>query len=172
MTDQQPRVIVVSGVSGVGKTTIAELLADRLGVPYLEGDEIHPPANIEKMAAGHPLDDVDRRPWLLAIANWIGAQEAIGRGGVVSCSALKRSYRDLLRAGHPSVWFLQLDGSPQLLAERISARTGHFMPPELLASQLATLEPIGPDEPGMSADVISTPAAIVAGVIGTVGSDA
>jgi gluconokinase len=172
MTSHQPRVIVVSGVSGSGKTTVGKLLAGRFGVAYLEGDDRHPAANVAKMSAGQPLDDGDRRPWLLDLAGWIGQQEASGRGGVVSCSALKRSYRDLLCSGHPSVWFLQLVGSPQALAQRMSTRKGHFMPPELLASQLATLEPLEVDEPGMSIDAASVPAAIVAAVIGAVGSDA
>lgn len=172
MTNQVAPVVVVSGVSGSGKTTVGTLLAGRLGVAYLEGDDRHPPANVAKMSAGQPLDDDDRRPWLLDLAGWIGEREAAGHGGVVSCSALKRSYRNLLRSGHPSVWFLQLVGSPHALAQRMSTRKGHFMPPELLASQLATLEPLEPDEPGMTVDAASAPAAIVAAVIGAVGSDA
>jgi gluconokinase len=150
-------VIVVMGVSGSGKTTLGRDLAGRLGVDYAEADEFHPPANIEKMSAGHPLTDEDRWPWLDAIAQWIGAHSSTG--GVVTCSALKRTYRDVLRAGGP-VLFIHLDGTHDLIAARLAARKGHFMPPALLDSQLADLEPLDPDEPGVVLDIDQTPEAL------------
>lgn len=143
---QQSPVIAVMGVSGSGKSTVGGLLAERLGVPYAEADDFHPPDNIAKMAAGHPLDDADRAPWLDAIAAWIEARE--GKGGVVTCSALRRGYRDRLRAGAPDLFFLHLDGPPELIASRLAGRTQHFMPPDLLRSQLEALEPLDPDEAG------------------------
>jgi gluconokinase len=146
------RVVVLMGVAGTGKTTIGPLLAAGLGVPYAEGDDFHPPANIAKMTAGTPLDDEDRWPWLRALAEWIGRHEQEGRSAVVTCSALKRSYRDLLRDGHPSVWFAHVRAAPELIRDRVEHRTGHYMPPSLLDSQLATLERLGEDEPG---DVIA-----------------
>jgi gluconokinase len=139
-------VIVVMGVSGSGKTTVGGLLAQRLGVPYAEADDFHPAANIAKMSAGHPLNDADRAPWLDAIAAWIA--ERGDRSGVVSCSALRRRYRDRLRADAPGLFFLHLDGPPELIASRLAARTRHFMPPGLLASQLEELEPLDADEAG------------------------
>jgi gluconokinase len=151
-------IVVVMGVSGSGKTTVGQLLASRLGVPYAEADEFHPESNVAKMAAGTPLTDEDRWPWLRAIAAWIA--ERGSQGGVVTCSALKRRYRDLLRDGGP-VWFLHLDGDRALIASRIAARTGHFMPPALLDSQIADLEPLGADEPGLVVDVGGTPDEIV-----------
>jgi gluconokinase len=140
-------VIVVMGVSGCGKSTVGALLAERLGVPYAEADDFHPRANVAKMAAGHPLDDADRAPWLDAIAGWI--TEHGGRGGVVSCSALKRRYRERLRTAAAQVFFLHLDGTPELIAGRLAARRRHFMPPALLRSQFDALEPLAADEPGV-----------------------
>lgn len=145
--------VVVIGVSGAGKSTIARGCAQQLGWPMAEGDDFHPPANVAKMRRGIPLDDQDRWGWLQSIAAWIGGQEAIGGSAVVSCSALKRAYRDVLRDGHPSVRFLQLDVPAALLAERVADRSGHFMPASLLQSQLATLEPLGDDEPGARVEV-------------------
>jgi gluconokinase len=142
--------VVVMGVSGSGKSTVGGALAARLGVAFLEGDDLHPAANIAKMRAGIPLDDADRLPWLHAVAAWIGERERAGEDAVVSCSALHRSYRDLLREGHPSVRFLQLTLDPARLADRVAERTGHFMPPSLLGSQLATMEPLAADEPGLT----------------------
>ncbi len=142
--------VVVMGVSGTGKTTVAEQLVKQLGWPFAEGDTFHPAANVEKMSHGVPLDDDDRRPWLQALADWIGARESAGENAVVTCSALKRSYRDLLRTGHASVWFAHVDTSPDVLRERVTRRAGHYMPPSLLDSQLAILERLGPDEPGLT----------------------
>jgi gluconokinase len=139
-------VVVVMGVSGSGKSTVGGLLAERLNVPYAEADDFHPSANIAKMSAGHPLDDADRAPWLDAIAEWIADRH--GQGGVVSCSALKRRYRDRLRAAAPDLFFLHLQGAPELISARLQARMEHFMPPELLRSQLDALEPLDQDENG------------------------
>jgi len=141
-------IVVVMGVSGSGKTTVAAMLAGTLGANFLEGDDLHPRANVEKMRSGTPLDDADRLPWLRRIADWIGERERAGRSGVVSCSALRRRYRDLLRDGHSSVRFALLLADPDVLDARLRARSGHFMPASLLGSQLATLDPLEADEPG------------------------
>lgn len=152
--------MIVVGVSGVGKTSVARELVARTGWAFQEGDDLHPEANRTKMAAGCPLDDDDRWPWLRRIAGWIGAQEAAGRGAVVTCSALKRTYRDLLRDGHPSVRFVNLQAPPELIERRLAGRRGHYLPPSLLASQLETLEPLGPDEPGVVVDTQGDPSAV------------
>lgn len=159
-----PHVVVVMGVAGTGKTTIGPLLAARLGVPYAEGDDFHPPANIAKMSAGTPLDDEDRWPWLDAIGTW--AHERAGLGGVVSCSALKRSYRDRLRAAAPGLVFVHLTGSRELIEDRMGHRQGHFMPTALLDSQFATLEPLTADEAGVAVDVSGGPEEIAARAAG------
>lgn len=156
-----PYCIVVMGVSGAGKTTVARLLAERLGVPKAEADDFHPPANIAKMSAGIPLGDADRVPWLEAIGRWLHERDAARSGGVVTCSALKRGYRDILREASPGIFFLHLDGRPDLIADRIGHRAGHFMPPSLLGSQYAALEPLGPDENGAVVDVGPSPEDIV-----------
>ncbi|WP_055488235.1 gluconokinase [Streptomyces sp. WMMB 322] len=143
------------GVSGSGKSTVGELLAERLAVPYAEADSFHPPENIRKMSAGTPLDDEDRRPWLDAIAAWLS--EHAERGGVVSCSALRRRYRERLRASGAPMFFLHLDGPEELIAERLEGRKGHFMPRSLLRSQFATLEPLEPDERGAAVAVGGNP---------------
>lgn len=150
-----PHVVVVMGVAGTGKTTIGPLLAARLGVPYAEGDDFHPQANIAKMSAGHPLTDEDRWPWLDAIGNW--AHGRAGLGGVVSSSALKRSYRDRLRAAAPGVVFVHLTGDRALIEDRMAHRHGHFMPTALLDSQFATLQPLEADEAGVAVDVTGSP---------------
>ncbi|MFF0082991.1 gluconokinase [Streptomyces canus] len=150
-----PKVVVVMGVAGTGKTTIGPLLAARLGVPYAEGDDFHPPANIAKMSAGTPLTDEDRRPWLDAIGSWAHGRAELG--GVVSCSALKRSYRDRLRAEAPGVVFVHLAGDRSLIEDRMSHRQGHFMPTALLDSQFATLQPLQEDEAGVVVDVSGSP---------------
>jgi gluconokinase len=142
-------VVVVMGVSGSGKTTVGTALADALGVEYAEADKFHSPENIAKMSAGTPLTDEDRWPWLRSIAEWIREHEETG--GVVTSSALKREYRDLLRTGGDT-WFLHLNGSHELIAGRLASREGHFMPASLLDSQLATLEPLDSDEPGLVVD--------------------
>jgi len=153
--------IVVMGVSGSGKSTVAATLVDRLGWEFAEGDDFHPPENVEKMRAGHPLDDDDRWPWLRSLAAWIGEHERAGRSVVVTCSALKRTYRDLLREGHPSVWFAHVTASPELIRDRMEHRTGHYMPASLLDSQLATLEPLADDEPGARVSGAGSPPSVV-----------
>lgn len=158
--------IVVMGVSGSGKSTIAAGLALRLGWEFGEGDALHPPANIAKMAAGTPLTDEDRRPWLERLAGWIADRDAAGRSSVLACSALRRSYRDVLRAGAPTVRFLHLTGPDEVLAERMGDRDGHFMPGSLLRSQLDTLEAIEPDEDGLVLDVRADPDTLVEGALG------
>ena len=158
--NQRPS-IVVMGVAGVGKTTVAAALAERLGLPYAEADDFHPQGNVDKMAAGIPLDDADREPWLRALGGWLGARRAEGAGGVVTCSALKRSYRDLLRADCPDVVFVHLTGSDTLVEERLAQRTGHFMKAGMLRSQLAILEPLGADENGVVLDVGAAPETLV-----------
>ncbi|MEU3498223.1 gluconokinase [Kitasatospora cineracea] len=159
--NQQPPVVVVMGVSGVGKTTVARLLADRLDLPYAEADDFHPAANIAKMSAGTPLDDRDRQPWLRALGGWLGERAEAGSGGVVTCSALKRDYRDVLRAACPDAFFLHLSGSHDLIGDRLAHRTGHFMPPSLLDSQYAVLEPLQADERGTVLDVDAAPDTLV-----------
>ncbi len=134
------------GVSGVGKSTIAEALNERLHWPFKEGDELHPPSNVQKMHAGIPLDDIDREPWLRAVATWIRARRDAGEPGIITCSALKRTYRDKLIDGDDQVRLLYLKADRAVLLERVEHREGHFMPPSLLDSQLATLEEPTPDE--------------------------
>ncbi|GAA2438296.1 gluconokinase [Streptomyces macrosporus] len=151
---------MVMGVSGSGKTTVGTALAERLGVPYAEADDFHPPENVAKMASGVPLTDEDRRPWLDAIAGWL--EDRGEGGGVVTCSALRRRYRDRLRRAAPELFFVHLDGSPELIAGRMAARKGHFMPPALLRSQIETLEPLEPDERGAVVPIDGTPEETVA----------
>lgn len=139
-------VIVVMGVAGSGKTSVGRILSERLGCPFIEGDEHHLPANVAKMSRGMPLGDADRWPWLDAVARAIEEKRAAGGDCVVACSALKRSYRERLREGADDLLFVHLDASREELADRLERRTGHFMPADLLESQLATLEPPGPDE--------------------------
>lgn len=143
--------IVVMGVSGSGKSTVGAALAQRLRVPYADADDFHPPANIAKMTSGQPLDDDDRRPWLDAIGEWLA--ERGDRGGVMSCSALKRRYRDQLRRHCPAIEFVHLSGTPEVIGRRQASRPGHFMPASLLQSQFATLEPLASDEDGVTIDV-------------------
>jgi gluconokinase len=148
-TVRPPR-IVVMGVAGSGKTTVGSALAARLGLPFADADAFHPPANVAKMAAGRPLDDTDRLPWLHALGDWLAAHPG---GGVVSCSALKVGYRDLLRAHAPDLTFLHLAGDADVVTARVAARTDHFMPASLVSSQLEILEPLRADEAGMVADL-------------------
>jgi gluconokinase len=138
------------GVSGSGKSTVGAALAQRLRVPFADGDDFHPPANVAKMAAGQALDDDDRYPWLEAIGRWLADHHD---GGVMSCSALKRKYRDQLRRHCAGVEFLHLSGTPEVVGKRQASRPGHFMPASLLQSQFATLEPLDPDEHGIAIDV-------------------
>lgn len=158
-----PPVLVIMGVSGVGKSTVAALLSERLGWDFAEGDAMHPTANVEKMAAGHPLDDDDRWPWLEIVATWIRDHTEAGRPGIITCSALKRAYRDVLRGSDAAgpggdVVFVHLAGPTDLIGERLESRTDHFMPPALLRSQVATLEPLGSDEHHIVVDVGDSPA--------------
>lgn len=140
--------IVVMGVAGSGKSTVMHALGDRLGWACAEGDEFHPASNVEKMASGIALTDDDRRPWLEALAAWIGDREEAGANAIVTCSALRRVYRDVLRDGRSSVWFAHLVVPREVLVDRMGRRRGHFMPPSLLDSQLDTLEPLDTAEPG------------------------
>jgi len=146
-----PPLITVMGVSGSGKTTVGAALAQRLRVPFADGDDFHPPANVARMAAGIPLTDADRAPWLQTLAGWLREHDAVG--GVISCSALRRDYRDVLRAGIGRTVFVHLDGSPEVVARRVEGRPGHFMPASLVRSQFATLEPLTPDERGLALDL-------------------
>jgi gluconokinase len=153
--------VIVMGVSGVGKTTVAKGISTVTGWTFAEGDAFHSEANVEKMRAGHPLDDDDRWPWLRRLADWIGEHEQAGSSVVVTCSALKRSYRDLLCEGHPSVWFAHVTADAALLRERLQQRSGHYMPASLLDSQLATLEPLQDDEPGAAISGAGAPEVVV-----------
>lgn len=151
-------VLVVMGVSGCGKTTVAALLAGRLGWPFAEGDDLHPAANVAKMHAGHPLDDADRWPWLAKIAEWVDERLDTGSGGVITCSALKRKYRDVMR--RDGVVFVYLHGTHEEIARRLAARHGHFMPASLLDSQFADLEEPGSDENAIRVDIGGDAAAL------------
>jgi carbohydrate kinase (thermoresistant glucokinase family) len=154
------------GVSGSGKSTVAGALADRLGWSLAEGDDFQSPENVAKMHAGTPLTDADRLPWLKTIAGWIETRLKAGQSGIVTCSALKRTYRELLTAGHPEVQFVYLKGSPAVMAEHLAGRHGHFMPASLLASQFDTLEEPGRDEPVLTVEVDQPVEAIVAEIVG------
>jgi len=149
--------LVVMGVSGSGKSTVAALIAARTGCAFADGDDFHPATSIARMAAGHPLDDVVRAPWLAAIAAWLAERAARDECAVVSCSALRRAYRDVLRGAGRDVRMVHLAGPRELVAQRLAARRGHFMPPDLLASQYATLEPLSADEPGITLDLTLPP---------------
>ena len=154
---QRLTTVVLMGVAGSGKSSVMGALVARLGWPALEGDSLHPEGNVAKMAAGIPLTDADRAPWLEAISGWIDDRERERRSSLVTCSALRRRYRDVLRRGRPSVWFVHLDAPRDVLASRILAREGHFMPASMLESQLATLEPLAPDEPGTTLATVGRP---------------
>ena len=159
-TNPARRLAVVMGVCGSGKTVCGEALAGALGVPFADADTFHPEANVQKMAAGHPLTDEDRAPWLAAIGAWL--HDHGESGAVVTCSALRRSYRDQLRAKAPGVPFLHLAGPAEVVTARVAARDDHFMPASLVASQHATLEPLGADEAGRTIDVEKSVDEIVA----------
>lgn len=169
MSDQIPAALVVIGPSGVGKSTTAEALAAALGWPFAEADQFHPAANIDKMTAGVPLNDADRAPWLAAIRDWIAAQAAAGTSTVLTCSALKHRYRDVLRDSGARVRFVALTADPALVAARLGHRSGHFMPATLLQSQFDDLEPLGPDEDGVTVAVDEPTPAIVARVLARLG---
>jgi len=158
-------VLLLMGVSGCGKTTIGAALAERLGWAFLEGDALHPPANVAKMAAGTPLEDADRWPWLRAIAARIDAWRSAGTSGVVACSALKRAYRDVLIGDRGDVRLVYLRGDKDVIAARLAARKGHFMPPGLLDSQFRTLEEPGADEHPMTVAVGDPPDVIIANIL-------
>jgi gluconokinase len=163
---RRPCALIVMGVSGSGKSTIAEALADRLGWTYEDADRFHPASNVAKMSAGQPLTDEDRWPWLRAIADEIDRVAAAGGRVVIACSALKRTYRDILVHGRDDVRIVHLDGSQDLIASRMAARKNHFMPPGLLDSQFATLEVPGPDENPVIVSIDAPVEAIVDDVIG------
>jgi len=154
-------IIILMGVSGSGKSTIGALLAERLGFAFEDGDRFHPAANVEKMHRGIPLGDADRLPWLAAIAAWIDAARAAGTQAVVACSALKRSYRQILIGDRPEVRLVYLKGDEALIAERMARRHGHFMPPGLLTSQFAALEEPGAEERPITVEVDGSPEEIV-----------
>lgn len=169
VTPTATRHVVVMGVSGCGKTTVATRIAARTGFVFAEADDFHPAANVAKMSAGVPLEDVDRWPWLRSLAGWMAERAAVGESTVIACSALKRSYRDVLADGPPTVDFVHLDGPPELVRARLVARVGHYMPPSLLDSQLATLEPLQPDERGVVLDLSRTPEALAQQAIDALG---
>jgi carbohydrate kinase (thermoresistant glucokinase family) len=155
-----PLGVVVMGVSGCGKSTVGRLIALALQRPYLEGDAFHPAENVARMAAGTPLTDADRQGWLQTLASELAAARRIGSGAVLACSALKRSYRDVLRGGAGDVAFVHLHGSRALLEARLAQRSGHYMPPSLLQSQLDTLEPPQVDEAAITLDIAAGPEAL------------
>jgi gluconokinase len=161
-------ILIVAGVAGSGKTTVGALLAGRLHWRFADADTFHPEANVAKMRAGVPLTDADRVPWLHAITDWMDERIAAGQSAVITCSALKRSYRDQLLAGRPAVTMVFLQVSRAALEQRLTARPGHFFPEKLLDSQLATLEPPGPDERVRTVpaeqDVTHTAAQVVAAI--------
>lgn len=165
-----PLHLVVMGVSGAGKSAVARPLADRLGFQFAEGDEFHPEANVEKMSMGKPLTDEDRWPWLRLLAEWTREHDRAGRSTVVTCSALKRSYRDVLRSGGPGTCFVHLTGDKGLILERMGSRE-HFMPPTLLESQLDTLQDLDDDENGFEVDIADPVATIVDTVVARVRGD-
>ncbi len=156
--------LIVMGVSGTGKTTVALQLETLLGWEFLEGDSLHPRRNVEKMAAGDPLTDQDRAPWLQALADWTGVQHTDGLSTVMTCSALRRSYRNMLTADAPGTFFVHLVGDPALILSRMEGRE-HFMPPSMLQSQLTTLEPLETDEAGGEFDVADPPEVIARRVV-------
>ena len=158
-------VVVLMGVSGSGKSTIGTALAAQLGWAFVEGDDFHPPANVEKMSRGVPLTDADRAPWLAAIAAWIDDHLATGRTGIVSCSALKRAYRQVIVGTRTGVGLVHLRGSFDLIAARMAARRGHFMPLSLLQNQFQTLEEPGPDEHALPVSIDQSAEAIAHEII-------
>ncbi|WP_187393241.1 gluconokinase [Arthrobacter echini] len=167
--DAQPRHVVVMGISGSGKTTIATHLAETLGWTFAEADEFHSAENIEKMTSGTPLTDEDRWPWLESIRAWLTEQAEAGTSTVITCSALRRAYRDVLAQAAGEVRFVHLLGDTDLILDRMKTRSGHFMPQSLLPSQLSTLEPLESDEQGIRIMNTGTPDEVTAGVIDQLG---
>jgi len=165
----EPLVLVLMGVSGCGKSTVAGVLAGRLHWPFEEGDSLHPQANVDKMASGRPLTDEDRRPWLELVAEWIESRLDAGESGVVTCSALKRSYRDLLNRRGRGVLFVYLAGDKETIYARLAARQEHFFPSSLLDSQFSDLEEPAADEPSLRVDVGPPPATIATQIINELG---
>jgi ribose 5-phosphate isomerase A len=168
----RPPILVIMGVSGSGKTTIAEDLVTRLGWPFKEGDELHPEANVAKMHAGIPLTDDDRQPWLEAVASWIDHQRAKKQPGIITCSALKRSYRQIVIGDRPEARLVYLRGGRDLIAKRLSGRHGHFMPASLLQSQFDTLDEPGPEEDPLIVDIGPPAGQIAETIIRLLGSSA
>lgn len=150
--------LVVMGVSGCGKSTVGSLLGERLGVPFFDGDDFHPPTNKAKMASGTPLDDTDRAPWLAEIGAALATPDEETGSRIIACSALKRRYRDVLRSFAPDLVFVHLSGDASTISGRLSSRAHEYMPGSLLASQLAALEPLGPEEAHISVDILGDPA--------------
>jgi carbohydrate kinase (thermoresistant glucokinase family) len=169
---RNPSVVVVMGVSGCGKSTIASMLAHRLNWIYEDGDWFHPQSNVRKMHAGEPLTDEDRWPWLHGIAAWIDASRRVGNHGTVACSALTRAYRDILVGERRDVRIVYLKGERDLIARRLAARDGHFMPPSLLDSQFAALEEPQPDEHPIVVSIVPHPREIVEEIVKRLGGDA
>ena len=165
----KPVVLVLMGASGSGKTTVARILADRLGWPFEEGDTLHPQSNIEKMSAGHPLTDADRKRWLASVADWVDGRLDSGESGLITCSALKRRYRDVINRRGSGVVFVFLTGARKTIADRLAARAGHFMPSSLLDTQLADLEDPGPDEPHVRVDIGPSPGVIATSILQELG---
>ncbi|WP_026532695.1 gluconokinase [Arthrobacter sp. H41] len=165
----QPQHLIVMGISGSGKTTIATLLAEKLGWTFAEADEFHPVANISKMTAGTALTDEDRWPWLDVMRNWMTAKASDGESTVITCSALRRSYRDVLSEASGSVRFVHLEGDVDLILERMKTRSGHFMPQSLFPSQLSTLEPLQADEAGIKIINSGTPPEVVRSILERLG---
>ncbi|WP_394843925.1 gluconokinase [Pendulispora brunnea] len=162
-------IVIVAGVSGSGKTTVGKNLAQRLGCAYGEADEFHPPENIAKMAAGTPLNDDDRKPWLQRIADYADARIAKGESAVVTCSALKRRYRDFLRQGRPALRIVYLNGDRETIAQRLSERKGHFFKEHMLDSQFRDLEPPQADENIVDVSIQGTPDEIVSSIVRALG---
>ncbi|MFJ6198934.1 gluconokinase [Micromonospora sp. NPDC092111] len=168
--DRRPtRHVVVMGVSGAGKTTVARGISELTGLRFAEADEFHPEANVARMRAGVPLDDAARWPWLRDLAGWMAARHAEGVSTVLACSALKRSYRDVLRQGPPELEFVHLTGAAELIRDRMGGRAGHYMPASLLDSQRATLEQLGPDEPGVVVEITLPPDELVSAAVARLG---
>lgn len=162
---------VVMGVSGCGKSTIGQGLASACGVSFVEGDQFHPPANVDKMSAGMALNDDDRAEWLLALQGKVREAREAGVGIVLSCSSLKRRYRDVLRDADPALRFAHLNGARELIAGRMLARVGHYMPPSLLDSQFKDLQPLQADEAGITLVITAPPAQLVAQILAAEGKD-